>query len=188
MTAAPGGRSAASPWASHRACSAGKLRDRGLVLFGDLPANRVTDRATGGVQRFEMLEQAVRGARAVHADQQLGLRGVGDLLQAGGQYAQVGLDGRTRPNGDGANCTQDGPSTFQAKLRRNGEEIYSFTLAPSWASEKGYDVGGPANHTHETGLEAILTLVGPGGGTPYDTGIPAQITGGTVTKAEEVTT
>ncbi|RYD53936.1 MAG: hypothetical protein EOP83_22710 [Verrucomicrobiaceae bacterium] len=98
------------------------------------------------------------------------------------------LDGQSKPNGSGIDCAQAGPSKFTVKLRRNGVEISSFTIAPSWASEKNYDGFGPANSSFNHGSHPVLTLVGPGGGSPDDAGIPGQITGGTVTKVEEVTT
>ncbi|HEY1122142.1 MAG TPA: hypothetical protein VGE67_11105, partial [Haloferula sp.] len=97
------------------------------------------------------------------------------------------LDGLSKPNGWGIDCAQTGPSKFTTKLRRNGVEIDSFTIAPSWASEKQYDGFGPANHSVNSGTNPVLTLVGPGGGDPLNVGIPSQITGGNITKVEEVT-
>ncbi len=97
------------------------------------------------------------------------------------------IDGLPRANGSGNDCEQDGPTKLTVKLRRNGAEIDEFVFAPSWATETTYQVGAPANATINSGQSATLTLRGPGGGLVWDTGIPSQIIGGTVTLAEEVT-
>ncbi|WP_432190528.1 hypothetical protein [Streptomyces sp. Tue6028] len=66
-----------------------QLCDGPLVVFGNLPADRVANRAPCGVQRFEVFQQPVGGSGSVHPDEDLGRRGAGDLREGVGEHGDV---------------------------------------------------------------------------------------------------
>ena len=109
-----------------------------------------------------------------------------DFLPGPPTLTPLPIDGLDRDNGT-TSCDQDTPSATTVRLRRNGTVIYQATFAPSWKTQTTYLGGAPANASINAGVSAVVTLIGPGGGIVYDVGVPGQITGGTVTKAEEVT-
>jgi hypothetical protein len=109
-----------------------------------------------------------------------------DFLPGPPTLTPLPIDGLDRLNGTGGTCEQESPSAVTVKLRRNGVEIHQATFAPSWTTENFYLSSAPANASLDAGASAVLSLIGPGGGVVYDVGVPGQITGGTVTKAEEV--
>jgi len=109
-----------------------------------------------------------------------------DVLPGPPTLTPLPIDGQDRPNG-AAICEQDGPSRIVVKLRRNGVEINSATFAPRWQTSNAYMFGRPANASLDAERSAVLTLIGPGGGTPFDLGVPGEILNGTISKVEVAT-
>jgi hypothetical protein len=112
----------------------------------------------------------------------------GDFLPGPPLLTPLPIDGIARDNLRGGECAQTTPSSVTVKLRRNGVEIHQATFAPSWETEDTYVGGSPANASLNASSGVVLSLIGPGGGIVHEVGMPGQITGGTVTKVQEVTT
>lgn len=93
------------------------------------------------------------------------------------------LNGQNQPK-PGDVVAETGPTSWTVTLFRNGVEIDSQTVSPSWATSKAYSSGGPAIHNPDSGAHATFDLHGPGGGSSRrDPGVSQPITSGTAQKA-----